>query len=43
MSLGVQLEGHASRLWWDGVCNKCKFRSAKTDIKEALWGGAFVA
>ena len=40
-SLGVQFIGHASRLWWDGVCNICKFWSARTGIKEALWGGTF--
>ena len=39
--LGVQFVGHAFRLWWDGVCNICKFWSARTSIKEALWGGAF--
>ena len=39
----VQFVGHASRLWWDGVCNICKFRSARTGIKEALWGGGFIA
>ena len=40
-SVGVKFVGHASRLWWDGVCDKCKFRSARTGIKEALWGGVF--
>ena len=41
-SLGVQFVGHASHLWWDRVGDICKFRSARTCIKEALWGGAFV-
>ena len=41
-SLGVQFVGHAFLLWSDRVCNICKFRSARTGIKEALWGRAFV-
>ena len=42
-SLEMQFVGHASHLWWDGVCDICKFQSARTGIKEALWGGALVA
>ena len=30
------------RLWWDGVCNICKFWSSRTSIKEALWEGAWL-
>ena len=41
-SLGSHFVGHASRVWWDGVCNICKFQSARTGIKEALWGGAWL-
>ena len=41
--VGVQFVGHASHLWWDRVCDICKFWSARTSIKEALWGGALVA
>ena len=32
-SLGVQFVGHMSCLWWDGVCDICKFRPARTGIK----------
>ena len=34
--LGVQFIGHASRLWWDGVCDIYKFRPARTDIKGVI-------
>ena len=33
----------SSRLWWDRVFNICKFRSARSGIKEELWGEAVVA
>ena len=39
----MQFVGLVSRLWWDGVCDVCKFRSARTGIKEPLWRGAFAA
>ena len=42
-SLGMQFVSHVSCLWWDGVCNICKFHTAWTSIKEALWGRALVA
>ena len=32
----VQFVGHASRLWWDGVCDICKFRLARTGIKGVI-------
>ena len=41
--LGVQFVGQASRLWRDRVNDRCEFQSARTDIKEALWGGALGA
>ena len=34
--LGVQFVGHVSCLWWDRVCDICKFRSARTSIKEVI-------
>ena len=35
-SLEVRFLGHMSRLWWDGVCNICEFRPARTGIKEVI-------
>ena len=35
-SLEVQFVGHASRLWWDGVCDIGKFRPARTGIKGVI-------
>ena len=32
-SLGVQVVGHASRLWWHEVCDICKFRPTRIGIK----------
>ena len=35
-SLGVQFVGHASCLWWDRVCDICKFQPARTGIKGVI-------
>ena len=34
--LGVQFVGHSSHLWWDGVCDICKFQPAWTGIKGVI-------
>ena len=36
VSSGVQFVGHASRLWWDRVCDICKFRPATTGMKGVI-------
>ena len=33
---GVQFVGNTSRLWWDGVCDICKFQPARTGTKGAI-------